>query len=203
MARNDESQRGAGAPSRVYKSSDVHKRRVDRKGREKRVEKAPEPERAIAPAQPPLPDDASPTAPDAASETGRNAVVITPEFGRKTDAQREADDRWFAAMRENDLPARRLDIPEVNPKPVDDRQTIPSSAQRTRDVSAAALAQEPAGAASPPVEDAPAASPSEPPMPQREEGRPTAGIEPPVNHASETAPTARFGAGAAGAFAAR
>lgn len=90
MARNDDSQRSIDAPSRVYKSSDVHKRRVDRKGREKKGVQPPE---AGVPSRPEMPEE---------SEPAKSAVVIAPEFGKRTEAQRQADDRWFAAMREGD-----------------------------------------------------------------------------------------------------
>ena len=165
MARNDESQRGQGTPSRVYKSSDVHKRRVERKPRGKRAEKAHEPDSGSVQAETPPPGNVSPKSPDAAYDAREEAVVIVPEFGRKTEAQREADDRWFAAMREEDLPARRLDIPEVGNPPEDD---------------------------SPPVENA---------APQVEERLSIEEPEPPIRSAANAAPTARFGAEAAGAFA--
>ena len=97
MARNDDSQQGTGAPSRVYKSSDVHKRRVDRKGLRKQDAKTSPPtvEEAAPEAQSPsaLPQDA----------LDKQAVVITPEFGKRTDADRAADERWFEAMRESDI----------------------------------------------------------------------------------------------------
>ena len=96
MARNDDSKRDDGTPARVFKSSDVHKRRVDRKGREKRQE-------AVEPDEP-----------------SKEAVVITPQFGGRTQAQRDADDRWFAAMRDANAPAEALGDPfsePVKPEP--------------------------------------------------------------------------------------
>lgn len=114
MARNDDSQRGQGTPSRVYKSSDVHKRRVDRKGRPKGGVQVNEPTASESTGMPystPEPDS-------------KSAVVISPEFGKRTDAQRQADDRWFAAMRDADAPAEALagmpapdPIPEPEPAP--------------------------------------------------------------------------------------
>ena len=114
MARNDDSQRDQGAPSRVYKASDVHKRRVDRKGRVKENPKAAKPESnqvldAAAPSGGSA--DASELEPPA-----KPAVVITPEFGKRTQAQKEADDRWFAAMRDGGLPA--IEVGEAKPAAV-------------------------------------------------------------------------------------
>ena len=108
MARNDDSQRSGNAPSRVYKASDVHKRRVDRKGRTKGEAKAPEPVDIPAPsAEPPKP-----------AEPAKSAVVITPEFGRRTQAQKEADDRWFASLAEQ--PTERISqIGERQPEAVE------------------------------------------------------------------------------------
>lgn len=102
MARNDDSQRGTGAPSRVYKPSDVHKRRIDRKGRHKRDAQAPAPaveEAAREARSPSLPQPSSALRQD---ESGKEAVVITPEFGKRAEARRVADDRWFQALRESD-----------------------------------------------------------------------------------------------------
>ncbi len=114
MARRNDSQQDSNTPSRVYKSSDVHKRRVDRKGREKGASQVPaqNPASQNPAAQRPDPKTAVPPKPEttgsmrsgqSAQDTAPNsAVVITPEFGRRSEAQREADDRWFAAMREGD-----------------------------------------------------------------------------------------------------
>lgn len=117
MARNDDSQRGSDTPPRVYKSSDVHKRRVDRKGRAKESVKpiaSPAPgEEAVAPEQPEA--DVEP------------AVVISPEFGKRADAQRKADERWFAAMRKGDLsdPTQSAEAAAASEAPV--AETPPES----------------------------------------------------------------------------
>lgn len=62
---------------------------------------------------PPEPHDAS--APPAQSanpaQPAKAAVVITPEFGKRTQAQREADDRWFAALAEQST--GRISLPEI------------------------------------------------------------------------------------------
>lgn len=122
MARNDDSKRNPNAPSRVYKASDVHKRRVDRKGREKKS--APIPEEDVSSKRRRQNDDrpadarreggrqddakSQAASPDNRSQAepvdiqSKEAVVIAPQFGRRTEAQRQADDRWFAAMRERD-----------------------------------------------------------------------------------------------------
>ncbi len=92
MARNDESQRNPNAPSRVYKRSDVHKRRVNSKGRDKKTALGPGAEAASEPKR----EEQPPVAPP------KEAVVIAPEFGGRTEARRQADDRWFAAMRERE-----------------------------------------------------------------------------------------------------
>ncbi len=176
MAKNNDSKRNPSAPSRVYKSSDVHKRRVNRKDQKKTAEasreveakreasfqregrvrqevpsrreiearqeaspqreletrrEAPVPQESrvrrdkptprkrrkpnkaethqhqVAPQTIRAPREEMPVSeellveePFAEENSGRPAVVITPQFGGKTDAERAADERWFAAMRE-------------------------------------------------------------------------------------------------------
>ena len=84
MARNNDSQHNGDTPKRVYKSSDVHRRRIDRKS-------IPSPK----PEQP-----AGASSGQQANDQPKQAVVIAPDFGTRMKADREADDRWFAAMRE-------------------------------------------------------------------------------------------------------
>ena len=144
MARNDGSQKDANTPSRVYKASDVHKRRADRKSQPK-----PDREPSFAPpagavdgehgkaadgtagkvpggtAGKAVDGTAGRAAAEASAETtgkvptgtaggssgnvssveapSHEGVVIAPEFGRRTEAQRKSDDRWFAALSEIDI----------------------------------------------------------------------------------------------------
>ncbi len=117
MARNDGSQRDGNTPSRVYKSSDVHKRRVDRKGRLKNLPEVQQ--------QPAFDQQVEADSPDQPDEP---AVVIAPEFGRRTEAQRKADDRWFAAMREADIDASRAETPGIDAPSADSLQPDAASA---------------------------------------------------------------------------
>ena len=164
MARNDDSKRDDGTPSRVFKSSDVHKRRVDRKGREKQ-QSSPSPERESA--------EGSPAASEGSS---REAVVITPQFGKRTQAQRDADDRWFAAMRDADAPAEALG--DLNRKP---DETAPLGPLQDQKAQAAPKAQGPqeassheaaperheaAGAVEPAAEQAAGETPASEPAPE-------------------------------------
>lgn len=104
MARNDDQQRESGTPPRVYKSSGVHRRRVDRKGRVKNETEAP----AVGQSE----------------GEGKPAVVISPDFGKRTEAQRQADDRWFAAMRENDLVEEPFQGATAQPSTTDGQEAV-------------------------------------------------------------------------------
>lgn len=113
MARNDDSQ-----PSRVYKASDVHKRRVDRKARPDKGPDRPADVQGRGP-EPQAAESRGPQSQEPVPEQHVEGVVLTPEFGRHAERQREADDRWFAAMRE-DVPEMAVAAsPELQQRPAE------------------------------------------------------------------------------------
>ncbi|MBQ9043780.1 MAG: hypothetical protein IJ111_13315 [Eggerthellaceae bacterium] len=174
----------------------MHKRRVNRKSRSEKAADQPIGE----PAREPEPQNPEPQTPAAEPAEG---VVLKPEFGRRTEAQHEADDRWFAAMRE--------DVPEVIPT-----SSEASSEQVSAELQAAVPAetgeQTPVGtrfiapaeqgdATGEGAQQEPASQPTEeiPQLASDEAEGESEGEAAPA----AAGPPARFGAKAAGAFAAR
>ena len=170
MARKNNPDTDERAPSRVYKASDVHKRRVNRKGEPAKGAEAPGKAAEDSPAEVP-------------ARASRQAAVIAPEFGKRTPASREADDRWFAAMRESgfqqdaisdeaaarpqvaEMPAEQAEsaapaepaIPDTPAEPVKPADPIEQPVR--------AKPAEPAQQAEPPASDEPAAD--DEPAPKR------------------------------------
>lgn len=112
MAKKDDEQRNADTPSRVYRSSDVHKRRVDRKGNPKPASRAAS--EGVRGGKVVAPEDGRDVE-DGATDRNDSDVVLKPRFGKRSEAQRQSDERWFAAMRgsEAGYPTRPMNLPEV------------------------------------------------------------------------------------------
>lgn len=159
MARRNDSQQDSNTPSRVYKSSDVHKRRVDRKGRKKDAPQNPDLQQPSAPA-PDSTDNApsAPASPNVASGSPGSpdsAVVITPKFGRRSEAQREADERWFAAMRDGGDPRRQAT------EKIPDQPGNPASVPAGNPESAKGQSAEPPSTAQPETASGPVPAPEQ------------------------------------------
>lgn len=145
-------------------------------------------------ALPQEPQTPEPQAQESPSGQPAEGVVLKPEFGRRTEAQREADDRWFASMREG-IPEVVPTSPEVSGEQVPAEQQAAASAEAGEPTPVGARFTAPAEQGGIPGEGG---AQQEPPVQPTEEIPPIG-----ADSGSEEAAPARFGAKAAGAFKSR